>query len=304
MNETELSWEDVKFFLAVARAGSLAAAGRALGVDQSTVQRRIAALEERLKTRLFDRHPRGYMPTSLAEELFEIAARAGEEIHAFSRVAFGSDQQLRGELRLTTVSECLPILCRHLAAFTARYPEVRLTAITDDRIFRLSEREAELAVRPAFARPTEADVIARKVVDLAFAPYASRAYLERCGRPQTREELLGHALIVGTVGSDQIPLVSWYLERAGEEAIAYRTNGFANQVTALRAGLGICVAPCGLCDPHDDLVRLFEPELVASLWLLYHRDLRQNARVRTLATYLFEALQAERELLEGRPAGE
>jgi DNA-binding transcriptional LysR family regulator len=296
----DLPWDDVRYFLAVARAGTVSGAGKALGVDHSTVLRRIASLEARLGTRLFDRQARGYVPTPLAERLVSVAGRIGDDMHAFSRLALGADQTLRGEIRVTTVVDFGDLVCKHLRGFYERYPEVRLRALIGERILRLGDREADVAIRPAFERPSEPDVIARRVCSIATAAYASRDYLARHKRPRRRRDLVAHAMIVGSGPFERIPLVRWVVDNVPEQRLVYRSNNFANQVTALRAGFGVGVAPCWLCDPQPDLVRLLEPEVVADLWIVYHQDLRNNARVRAFVDHMHAGLEQDADLLEGR----
>jgi DNA-binding transcriptional LysR family regulator len=300
LSDFDLSWDDVRYFLAVVDTGTVSGAGKLLGVDHSTVLRRISALEDRLETRLFDRQARGYAPTRLAETLVPSARKMREEMNRFARLALGSDQSLRGEIRVTTVVDFGELVCKHLPGFYEQFPNIRLHVDIGEEVQRLGDRKADVAIRPVIHQVTEPDIVAKRICGIALALYGSRSYLARRAAPRRREDLANHALIVGHGTFERIPLMRWLIDHMPEERIVYRANTFANQLAAIRAGFGVGVAPCGLCDPLPDLVRLFQPEVVSDLFVLYHQDLRNNARVRAFVDYIHAALVTDADLIEGR----
>lgn len=298
MNEQIESWDDVRFFLAVARSGSLSAAARELGVEHTTVARRIQSLEDDLESRLFDRQPRGYALTQVGEELVAIAARAEDAVVALQRRAAGADQSLRGLIRLTTVGDLSPPLCEYLRTFYEQYPQIQLQMLTSDRVYRLTDREADVAIRAH--RPQEPDVVGVRLVDIAAAPYASRAYLKRHGRPRRLRDLARHA-IIGLDGSkSHVSTVRWINENVPPEKVIFTSNSFDAQLAAIRAGFGIGFTNCWLGDPDRDLIRLFRPMKVATFWLAYHRDLRATARIRAFVDHVRACFVENADLFEGR----
>ena len=294
------SWDDLRHFLAVARSGTLAAAARTLGVNQSTVHRRIAQLEEELGAQLFERQPRGYVLTAVGEQIVPLADRVEEDLLALHRAVVGADRQLHGTIRITTVDEIVERVAPHLSCFRERYPGIVLSVNTDLRLFSLGRREADVAIRPG-RKPTEGAIVGRRLAGLATAAYASSAYLAGRGRPQAGAELVEHCLIDFSEERSQLDTSRWLRKVAGEESVVYRASSMVGQQIAAAAGVGVAILPCFMGDPDPRLERLFLvpgfPDY--SLWLLFHADLRQTARVRAFIDFIVEAIGGERTLYEG-----
>jgi DNA-binding transcriptional LysR family regulator len=171
----------------------------------------------------------------------------------------------------------------------------------DQRVFDLGRGEADMAIRPM--RPQSGgSIVSRKICDMAGALYASAEYLERHGRPRRRADLARHDLVVGTGGLGRSVFGQVLLEHGRPERVVARANTMLTLYRAAASGLGVTALPCFLGDADDSLVRLFPPEpaLTGSLWLLYHGELRQTARVRAFSEFVFESIRAERDVLEGR----
>jgi DNA-binding transcriptional LysR family regulator len=187
-------WNDLRYFLAIAREGSTLAAAKALGVSQPTVQRRLSALEESIKRQLVEHHPTGYRLTEFGKTLFPHAEDVERSITAFQRQLMSGGQELSGTLRVTcpegTASRLLAPL---IESFRAKYPELRVDLIMTDRRLDLAKGEAEVAVR--MHKPGDDSLIARKIADTPWSVYASRSYIKRHGRPQRKEDLDNHAVI-------------------------------------------------------------------------------------------------------------
>ena len=291
-------WDDVRFFLAVSREGSLSRAARALGVDHVTVSRRIAALERQLGAKLLIRTPEGFAASSAGQailrqcEAMEVAALDLER-----RVA-GHDAQLTGSIRLTTTEALAShVIVPHLATLRERYPELQVELVTGVRSLDLTRREADMAIR--LARPTAPSLVCRKLGALGFALYASPRYVAEHGSPQRGHGLAGHRLIsyVGTPGSGFGPL---FMGEALEGArIALRSNSPCVQAKAAAGGLGISELTCLIGDDYPGLMRIWPEEepLLRSVWLITHEDLRRSAKIRVLSSIIVDAFAREARML-------
>ena len=293
-------WDDARYFLAVYRAGSLSGAARALRVMQSTVGRRLAALEEALGLRVFARTPEGYAVTADGERFLVHAERMEEETLALGRELTGQHTRLAGLVRITSSDGFgARVLTPIVAALRARHPEIDVELIADNRLLNLGRREADISVR--FARPSESLVVGRRLIDFGQAVYASKDYLARRGRP-TPPDFKGHDFIgLNLPGSNQ-PEELWIQQHAEPGRIVFSSNSTFAQFEATRAGVGLALLPCYLCDPEPELICLVPAEqaVMRSLWLVIHRDLQRSARVRACAEFIVAELTRREPLLSGR----
>ena len=299
-----LDWGDLQSFLAIARSGSLQGAARTLGVNHSTVFRRLNAFEAALGARLFDRLPGGYVPTPAGEDLRVSAERIEQEAQAVERRLLGGDLRLSGSLRVTTTDTLAQgLLGPHLAAFHQRYPGIELELITGNAFFSLSRREADVALRPG--RQPEDAMVGRRLGTVAVAVYGAPSYLAQHPRPQSALDLGRHALISGDASLGHLPAVRWLASLAPAEAVVLRCNSWLSQLAAARAGLGLAALPCFLADGEPALERVLPPEpaIASELWLLTHPELRRSARIRAFMDHLAESLRAERARLAGEASG-
>lgn len=291
MDFSRFNWDDLRFVLAVERGASLSAAARRLGVTHSTVFRRLNAMEQDLGVRLFERQPSGYQATAAGSELAAAAERVETEVLDSGRRLAGRDLALSGTLRLTAPDDMVDrLLMPVFADFQTRYPKITLEVSIDNRMFNLTRREADVAVRPTTAPPET--LVGRRVGAVAMTVYAHR-------------DLDSDWDTDGPVALDQLPWVAWdessdprsdlkWLHRhADDERIVYRSNSFLNLCSACAQGLGAALLPCFLGDSEPALKRLRPPiaDLGTELWLLTHPDLRRAARVRALLDLLFENLK-------------
>lgn len=287
-------WDDARYFLAVHRTGSLSAAGRQLGVNQSTVSRRMRILEEALGTRLFVQTQDGYFLSPAGERLLPRAARMEDEALALEREATGQEAQLSGPVRITGADAFSPrVLAPLLVEFQARMPGIDVELIADIRTLSLTKREADLAVRTM--RPKEPSLVIRRICGLASAVYASKSY----GKNVDPTDLGNHPF----VGVDDATWVEslWLARTAPAARVVFKSNSTEAHVAATKNGVGLGILPCYVADPDPDLVRILGPEKVVSrdLWLVVHRDLQHTARIRACADFLFEALAARTGEFEG-----
>ena len=296
-------WNAFRLVLAVARAGGLIGAARELGIDHSTVFRRLQAVEARLGQPLFERVPGGaYEPTPVAKRVAAAAERMEDEALALARNIAGHDHRLAGRLRVTS-SETLAhrVLTPHLAAFRQAQPGIAVELTLDNRVLSLTRREADVALRPM--RPKEGDLWGRKLADVAWTAYGASGYVEAHGVLASPRDLKAHPLIGWEETTTGIAAAAWLDAAAPESAFVYRTSSLVNQLHAAKAGIGLAVLPCYLGDPEPGLARaLSDPvrELARELWLVTHTDLKRTARVRAFFDVVGGGLAAERPLFEGR----
>ena len=302
MNSAVDNWDDLRVFLATTRAGTLARAGEALGVNQSTVFRRIGALEDRLGSRLFEKRGRGYVLTATGERLAALVARMEDDVHTIERELVGSDQELRGDVRVTTADTiAMRLIGPYLAEFASECPGVRVSVNVDNRLYVLGRGEADVALRPG-ARPVEQDVVPRRIGAISGALYASADYVARYGRPRRRADLAHHRIIGVDESLAHVRYARHIDNLVGDAAVVMRCSSLLTQCMAVEQGLGIAALPCFMLDRQPHAVRLFacEPELDNELWLVVHRDLRRAARIRAFVDSMSRQLEADRALLEGK----
>ena len=287
---SSLNWDDLRFFLSVARAGSLSGSARALGVRHTTVARRLRSLEEELGVRLFDRVQREHRLTPAGEDLFGAALRIEQEVRGVDRRLLGRDEDLRGVLRVSTADAmATTFLMPILADFARRHPEVDLRVMVSNDYVSLTEREADLVIRASNSPPEQ--LIGRRVARLAFAVYGARGYLEG---------LDGAPRWIGAEGG--MPNKAWIAARVGEQSPALTVDEATLTHAAIRAGVGVGLMPCFMGDPDPALIRHLPPEdeTRLDLWVLIHSDLKRTARVRVFRDFVIERLLGLLDLLEGR----
>jgi DNA-binding transcriptional LysR family regulator len=277
-----VSWDDLRIFLAVARAGTLGAAARELGQTQPTMGRRIRALEDGLGLSLFQRTADGFVLTHEGAGVLSHAERMEEEATAFERGLTGPSEGVEGLLRISS-SEWFghQVLAPIFARLSQAHPALTLELITDTRMMSLARREADLVFR--FRGFDEADVLQRKVLHLEYGLYAAETYLA------ARSALLdgdgaGHALITVDTAFDAFADVVWLRTRLPNAHIAQRSNSRDVQLRLCAAGAGVAVLPrlLGSHAPGLREVHFAEPPPGRDVWIGYHRDLRRLPRLRTL----------------------
>ena len=290
-----MDWENLRFFLAVARTGSLAAAGRQLGVIHTTVMRRVAALEEGLGSKLFERHPNGYALTPTGQDLLETLQPFDEELIAVERKLSGLDQQLTGTVRIASLGVLSPWICQALANLRLANPEVKAEVLISPVAVSIARHEADIAVRVTTSPPEY--LVGRRVAELAHGVYAAQAHVAA----QTAvAEFAAHSWLSYTDSRSDLPQAKWITEHIPVERIVMRTNHTATLVAATQAGIGLSVLPCYLGDQNPGLRRLATLRgFGQNLWLLTHQDLRRNRRIRVLMDCLAEELLQHRALIEG-----
>jgi DNA-binding transcriptional LysR family regulator len=278
-------------------------AAKALGVNQSTVQRRIADLEECVGKRLVERHLSSYRLTALGEELLSAAVDVESAVAAFERRLAVSDKGLKGTVRLTCGSSLAACLRQTplIDAFHARYPGLRVQLAISERFVDLTKGEADIAIR--LGEPRDEALVGRKIADASWAVYASRAYVERYGRPHDVEDLNRH-LVVGSDGPiTDYPGARWLRTAAPHATVAARSEHWQGVMLAVRAGAGVAAMPHWQGD-SSGLVRVVDNiGLVLPYYLLMHRDMQQNPRVRAFADFVESEIKSFRALVSSGSVG-
>lgn len=277
------AWDDIRFFVAVARAGSLSGAARALGVEHSTVARRVSLLEARIGVRLFDRLPRSWSLTSEGEALLLPAQRLEHEALAFARAASAATS-LEGAVRVSAPPSfasnfLLPQLCTR----ADRWQGIALDIVGEVRSANLHRREADIAVR--LMRPSEPGLAARKLGEVAFRLYGAPAWRKR---PPAQWRFLGFGDPLSEVPHQRV-----LSALAGERPFVLRSNDLIALHNACRAGLGVAMLPSFLAAGDKSIVRLagIEEPVMREVWSAVHPDVRRSPRVRLVAELIAECVR-------------
>ena len=296
-----MDWDDLRFVLEVSRSGSALAAAGKLGVNQSTVMRRIAQAEAALGVQLFERKQSGYVATPTGLCVADAAERIEREVRDLRNAMAATQRALAGTVRFTS-SELLTsfVIASCLHSFHKFNPGVRVELIADDRRLDLARGEADIALR-ASSRPEGGGIVMRRMPSAGWAVYCSRAYAEERGTPGSRDEIRDHEIIGMDGPMAQLPGPRWLCDAVPGAQVRFRSNSLMNLVSNLRAGLGVATLPCIAGDSERDLVRCFAPppELESELWLVVREDLKSTPHIRAFADYVAAYLHSIRAQLAG-----
>src|SRR5215467_3589052 len=291
---SRLDWEDVRYFVALARHGTLSATARALRVNHATVSRRITGLETLMGRALFDRRAKGYILTAEGKAVLKEADAMDEAaLSVLRRLDAGTE--LSGLVRLAAGRVLAErFLIDRLRTFHERYPAIDLEVMGGSRVVSLAKREADVALR--YGSPKDSTLVGRRLATITFGLYASAAYRDKLKAGQT-------PAFIGFDGeSDFIAEAAWLAREFGSCRFSFRTNSQTTQAAAARAGYGVALLPRYIVAVHEpDLVEVALagrlPE--RDIWLLVRRDLKNVPRVRALTDYLVEAFRRDRYLFAG-----
>jgi DNA-binding transcriptional LysR family regulator len=287
-----LDWNDLRYFLAVARTGSTLAAGRHLRVSQTTAARRVAALEAELGLVLFERHPGGYRLTPVGEALVERAEAVEGSAGLFADGAAAQSREVSGTVRLTCEEIfAVTLLAPILRDLHEAWPAIRIELDTSEELRDLAGRAADVALR-SIDRPTENGLVGRRLADAGWAIYCSRDYAAAHGRPRGRKALRGHPLIGGGGPGVWRAYRAWLERNDLADAVTMQHGSTTGLLAAVRAGSGLAVLPTLVADLDPDLLQCLppKPEHDAGLWLLTHERLRHTPRIRVVMDFLAERL--------------
>jgi DNA-binding transcriptional LysR family regulator len=294
-----ISWDDHRFFLAIARAGTLTAAATMLSVSQPTVSRRLEAIERKLGARLFRRTRKGYELTMGGAELFETVARVEEELAEADRSVFGRDQSISGPLRFTSTETFMNgYLGQHIWEFLQANGEVEIQLICTDPTLSLGRGEADLAIR--FTENPPETLIGRRLGTVAYAIYAAAGPAgDRFSHGERSQwDWIGmhtesfNRMIFGTFSPSS--------------RLKHQVDSVSTMRAMVRAGLGVSILPCYTADTDPGLRRIDPDALIDSrfdMWVLYHPNARRTRRLRVFAEFVTDRIQSDLDLFEGRRGG-
>ncbi len=294
-------WNDLRHLIAVSRHGSTLAAAKALGVNQSTVHRRLLELERRIGLSLVKRQPAGYRLSEMGGALIDEVMAVETAAEHLERKIGALKLDLKGTIRLTCPEPTVPRIAASglLDRFHARYPGLAVEFITSDRYLDLTRGEADVAFRSG--EPVDESLVGRKICDSIWAVYASKSYIQRHGRPRSITDLSAHALI-GFDGIMQNHRVAKWLPAAVPDArIVSRSSSMLGIVSSVKAGFGIAPLPTTLGDAENTLVQVLPTveELTRSWYVLTPPDLRRTPRIAAFVDCVLDDIPALRQALIG-----
>lgn len=297
----DFDWDDLKHLLAVAHHGSTLAAGRALGLDQSTVQRRLTELERRFGQPLVQRQPSGYRLTEFGQALLPHARRVEDAVAALRQQLSTLAAEVAGVIRVTCPE---PIVYRItqstlLQRFSERHPALQVHFVMSDNYVDLAKGEADVALRSGDT--DDGGLVGRKIGDSVWAVYASTGYIERHGRPESVDDLARHALVGFDDTMAKHRIAAWLRKIAPDAVLVARSHSVLGLVYSAKAGIGVAPLPIALGDAEPGLVRVIEPvaELTRIWRLLTTPELRHTPRVAAFFDFIVSEIDTLRPIITG-----
>lgn len=288
-------WDDVRIFLEIIRSGSLSKAAEQLAINQSTVSRRIGALEQRLGVPLFERmRGASWVLTAAGEDMQRSAEQMNDSANAIARDVLRNNTELRGSVTITCTDAGAQVMTLPVFVKCARrFPQLELSLLVSNDTLDLAAREADIAVRIAESAPP--DVVAKRICRVGLALYGTRQWVDAVAAGRRDIPTVGWA------GSH--PYDDWVAKYFPESPITYRSNSGSAELRMARLGLGVALLGCVLGDTAPDLYRLPGYPLIEAydLWVLSHVDLRTTARVRMVRDFIVEMTEQYRDLISGYP---
>lgn len=286
-----MDWNAIKIFLAIADTGTLAGAARNLGINHSTVFRRLNSFEAEVDGRLFERLNLGYQLTPMGEELLIEAKKIAASFDDMERHIVGKDIQPKGVVKITAPNNiAYRYLPQYITTFNQVYPDIYIHILASNQEFNMTNRQADIAVRATSAPPEH--LVGRMVRSIEWGVYASHVYIERAGQPENIDSLHQHSLI-GASGSMQLlPAFIWQQKNLPEQ-IRVRCDDLVAMASFVETGQGLGFLPDDQQRPGIKKLFTFEPGKTSDLWLLTHPDLRHVERIKLVMKHLAKAFTEE-----------
>jgi DNA-binding transcriptional LysR family regulator len=293
-----LDWNDLKYFLAVARHGSTIAAGKALRISQSTVQRRLVELEKQIKRKLVMRTAAGYRLINSGQELLPYAERIEAMVRDFERHVSDTGRDRGGVIRVTCPEPIVQRMTPLIERFHASHPNLRVEFVMSDRYLDLSKGDADVAFRSG---DTDDELIGRKIAESVWAIYASDNYIAQHGKPANVDDLSRNPLVCLDETMSSHRVVKWLKEVAPNAKVTARNDSVLGMMYAIKSGVGIGPLPTAIADGEPGLVRVLGPipELARSWRLLTHPDLRRTPRIAAFFDFIVAEREAMKSILTG-----
>ncbi len=292
-----MDWDKLRIFHAVADAGSLTHAGDALNLSQSAVSRQIRALEEALNISLFHRHARGLILTEQGELLFDATRAMSKRLEAATARIRDSEEEVFGELRVTTTTGFGTLwLAPRLSSFYAKYPDLKIDLMLEERVLDLPMREADVAIR--MKEPSQADLIRKRLMSVRMRLYATPEYLSKVPAPNALDDLGAHRIICQNVNSTQVAAGASLVQQLllSEMRSTLTVNNYFGVLQAVLSDLGIGVLPDYVTEGLPQLLRVL-PEVESNevpVFLAYPEELRQSRRVSAFRDFVLEEISVFR----------
>jgi len=288
-----MNWDDLRLFLAVARTGSISGAAKQLGIQHSTVSRRMRSFEDKMGVRLLERIKGGYQLTPAGEQIKQAADKIEAEILNVDGVVVDKDQKLSGPVKVTAINNMASsILMPMFAEFNKANPEVELHILVSNMDASLSQREADIAIRLSNSPPET--LIGKRVVTVASAIYGNKNYLQEIHDAGGKPEWIG----VECCGFHK----SWTKQYCHNDPYSFISDDTLLTLSALREGVGISIIPCFMGDADPLLQRYTEPDPSHNLglWILMHPDLKRTARVLAFREHMIQSILEKENLFTGK----
>ena len=284
-----MNWDDLKYFLALAREGTVSGTGRELKVRHTTVARRIAILEDSLGSKLFDRTPHGYVLTQVGENLLPYASEIEERVHTADREIIGMDSRLSGTLRVASSYDLFTrLITPNIKEFTDKYPKIVIELVSSTNLTDLGSREADIAIRIS-PKPPE-HLIGQPIVKVRHGVYGTQEYFDKNFDIDN---------LILWLHEETKP--KWVVDHFPEGNIVAKVSDVVTMMELVKNHVGIARLPCYVADTEPTLRRL-DLELILSnwsVWVLSHQDLRDTARVRAFREFLVNIIRKKTELIAG-----
>jgi len=296
-----VAWDDLRYVLAVAEQGTLSGAARSLGVNHSTVLRRISAFEDKKGVRVFERTGTGYTLRPESNHLLNALRTIEDQVHGLDRAIARQGLELDGPVRITTTDTFAAAgFMKHVAHFQQQHPGVIVELNTTNSYVDFSRLEADITVRPTLTLPPEME--GERACEIVLKVYGTPEYLgQNTGTSYAAHKWLGVGPPISTtlVGD-------WQRQHVPDAAIILKSNSFADLGSVAATGLGLAMLPCCIGDPSPDLVRAenFPDSLTSWIWVATHRDMSGSAKVQSILRYFASAIRGDADLFAGRVAGE
>lgn len=308
MHADQVNWDDLRVAYDVARTGSLSRSAEQLGMNHSTVLRRINRLEGVLGIRLFIRHQRGYRLTEAGQLMLETMTPLSGDMQRLVASLSALESSPSGILRLSTVSDFSRVFAPLLKEFHELYPQVRLQIFATDEVLSLSRGDVHVSLRLG-DEPTEPDLIARYLLSFPLDFYAADSYVERYGLPTSMDDLDQHLWVLPTGRKRHIPGISAIADKVNPGRVVYQSNSFPDIFSAVNAGIGIGPVGVSGLEWRDNTIAAIDGLHAVNvgvrtepnrLWCVYHKDMRGSSRIRALLEFIQHRIPAD----QGYPANQ
>lgn len=288
-----MNWDDLRLFLAVARCGSISGAAKQLGVQHSTVSRRIRQFELKLGVRLIERKQGGYELTSAGKNVQGAATSIEREVLGIDVELKGKDSHLIGPLRVTAINNMASsILMPIFAEFSKQHPLIKLHIAVSNLDASLAQRDADVAIRLTNSPPDT--LIGNRIVTVASTIYGSRSYVQKLRKTNTEPKWIG----VNCCGFHR----TWTKQACGEQPHNFISDDTLLTLAAIKEDMGLSILPCFMGDTDPSLQRYREPDPAYNLglWILLHPDLKRTARVQAFRDHMISGINQKKDIFEGK----